>query len=282
MDVPPSPPHSDDVVSASDLVRRFGLWRDRALASPVYVLHRGKPRLVLAAADLIGRGTARPGDTDRVSALLDGSPEMIVIADRHGALIAASRSVRTRFGDPPPGSPVAALVAPEAAAPLAAAIGRVAETGLAETVELGLAGLFPSRATVAIEPHPDGVALFAREVAPDDRDSFDATFAASRHAAVARLDAHGFLDGPHTALAALTGIAPAILSSLRFVSLFAVESRTAIAAAIDATGETGLPQSVAASLLTEAGDPRPVSVAFAPRLRGDSAAGVVALILATS
>ena len=41
------------MVTASDLVRHFGTWRERALRAPVYILHRGRPRLILASVELI-------------------------------------------------------------------------------------------------------------------------------------------------------------------------------------------------------------------------------------
>ncbi|HEX4693986.1 hypothetical protein [Sphingomonas sp.] len=287
MDVPQSPAPGD-VVTASELVRRFGWWRERALVSPVYVLHRGKPRLVLASVELIERlcRTHQPeGDEDRrLTALLDGSPDMIVIAHPTGAIVAASRSVRARFGDDAaPGAPVAALVAADAAAALLQSIGRVAEFALAETVELTLAGEPARPVTLAIAPHPDGVALFGRDAAHavEDRDSFDQTFAMSSGAAVARIDEHGFLDGPHTTLSALTGVPGPMLSSMRLVSLFALPARAEVAAVIAAVATDGTPRAVSAPLLTQ-DEPRQVTASFAPRRRGDWIRGVVALIVASA
>lgn len=291
MHAPPTLPYDrDDMVTASDLVRRFGRWRERALTAPVYIVHRGRPRLILASVDLIDM-LARPrhdvvAEGQRVAALLDGSPGMIVIVDRGLAIVAASRSVRARFSDhAAPGAPVAGLVVVEDAAPLTAAIQRVAMSTLAETIELALAGDPHRRVMLAVEPHPDGVALFGRADAADpadDRASLDETFALSRGAAVARIDRYGFLDGPHTALAALTGIGAAMLSSLRFVSLFSIQSRGVVADLIAAVEADGEPRSGASRLLIESGDPRPVTVVFAPRRRGAAIDGVVVLILATN
>ena len=285
---PPLMPNHDDMVTASELVRRFGHWGERALDAPVYVLHRGRPRLVLASLALIEKlcrpyADADADDAQRLAALLDGSPGMIVIVGRDLAIVAASRSVRARFGDQAaPGAPVAGLAAPDSADALAQAIVRVAGSALAETVELALAGGSDHPLSLAIEPHPDGVAIFGRGEATDDRASLDETFAVSHGAAVARIDRYGFLDGPHTALAALTGIGTAMLSSLRFVTLFAIQSRGHVADLIAAVSEDGEPRSGLARLLTDAGEPRQVTVAFAPRRRGAAIDGVVALILATN
>ena len=104
----------------------------------------------------------------------------------------------------------------------------------------------------------------------------------SRGAAVARIDRYGFLDGPHTALAALTGIGASMLSSLRFVSLFTIETRKSVAGLIAAVEQDGEPRSGPAQLLIDSGDPHRVTVALAARRRGAAIDGVVALILATN
>ena len=101
--------------------------------------------------------------TPRLAALLEGSPDMIVIVDRALGIVAASRSVRARFGgDAARGSPATGLVATDGAAALAAAVRRVAAGALAEAIDLPLAGEPGHRVSLAIEPHPDGVALFGR------------------------------------------------------------------------------------------------------------------------
>lgn len=176
-----TPADHDDTTTASDLVRRFGHWSERAVREPVYVLHRGRPRFVLASIEFI-KMLCRPREGD---------------------------------GD-------------------------------------------------------------------DDRASLDETFALSRGAAVARVDRYGFLDGPHSALAALTGIGATMLSSLRLVTLFTIDSRVGVAALIAAVEDDGEARSGNARLLTDAGEPRPVTVSFAPRRRGAAIDGVVALILATN
>jgi hypothetical protein len=102
---PTSTPGHEDMVTASDLVRRFGHWGERALAAPVYVLHRGRPRLVLASVELIEMlcrpyAEADADDAQRVAALLDGSPGMIVIVDRGMPRRAPPRSGWSRWRAP--------------------------------------------------------------------------------------------------------------------------------------------------------------------------------------
>ena len=288
-------PNRDDMVTASDLVRQFGTWRERAARSPVYVLHRGRPRLVLASVAVMD-ALCQPlgdagGDGKRLTALLDGSPEMIVVADRNLLITAASRPVRGRFGDAAlAGAPVTGLVPPHVAGFLAQTAIRVAESAQAETVELPLLGAPDRLVALAIEPHPDGIALFGRDIgdaealrrADNDLHALDEAFVASRDAAIARVNLRGYLDGPHPALATLTGVPAETLAAVRLVTLFSVQSRVALGDAIEEVALHGGSRSLAAQLLINPGEPRTVSVALAPRRRGPAIEGVTALIIATN
>lgn len=288
-------PSRDDMVTASDLVRQFGTWRERAARSPVYVLHRGRPRLVLASVAVMD-ALCQPlgdvgGDTKRLTALLDGSPEMIVVADRNLLITAASRPVRGRFGDAAaPGAPITGLVPAHVAAFLAQTAMRVAESAQAETVELPLLGAHDRLVALAIEPHPDGIALFGRDIgdaealrrADDDLHALDEAFVAARDAATARVNLRGYLDGAHPALAMLTGIPAETLAAVRLVTLFSVQSRVALGDAIEAVAMDGNARSLSAQLLINRGEPRTVQVALAPRRRGPAIDGVTILILATN
>ena len=285
--------HRDDMVTASDLVRQFGTWRERAARAPVYVLHRGRPRLVLASVAVM-EALARPlgdgeGEGRRLTALLDGAPEAIVIADRGLSIVAASRSIRARFGAAgAPGAPLAGLVPPHAGGFLAQAARRVLDSAEAETVELPFA-VAPARpVALAIEPHPDGIALFGRDLgdvealrrAEDDTKAIEAAFSSSGLAATARINLRGYLDGPHPALAALTGITEDLLAMVRLVTLFSVKSRVALGDAVEAVAVDGVTRAVTAELLINRGDARTVTVAIAPRHRGAAIDGVIALVVA--
>jgi hypothetical protein len=60
-------------VTASTLVRHFGEWQEHAARAPVYVLHHGRPRLILVGVEL----AATLGDAGRsdqpAAALLDST-----------------------------------------------------------------------------------------------------------------------------------------------------------------------------------------------------------------
>jgi len=284
------------MVTASDLVRQFGTWRERAARTPVYILHRGRPRLVLASMAVMDalcapHADSAPPDSGRLAALLDGSPEMIVIADRSLTITASSRSVRARFGDAArPGAAFETLAPPHLSPLLAAAAARVAQSSQAELIDLPLA-YDPTRpVTLSIEPFPDGIAMFGRPAgdtealatARAERAALDNAMAASGDIVVTRVNARGYLDGPQDALARLTGVSEQALSAVRFVTLFAVQARVALGEAIEAVMDDATPRRVTADLLVNRGDPVAATVALAPLSRNAATTGVLALILATA
>lgn len=287
-------PAREDMVTASDLVRQFGTWRERAARAPVYVLHRGRPRLVLASMAVMDALCAphdgeAAAETGRVAALLDGSPELIVLADAMLAITAASRSVRARFGEAAmPGAPLDALAPPHLAPLLAAAATRVAQSSQAETLDLPLAHDPARPVALAIEPYPGGIALFGRlpgdaealAFARTERDALDGALAVSGATALAHVNARGYLDGDLGTLACLTGIAEAALGSVRFVTLFAVQSRVALGEAMEAVIADAAPRRLSADLLINRGAARTATIALAPVSRRGIATGVLALITA--
>jgi PAS domain-containing protein len=286
-------PVRDDMVTASELVRQFGTWRERAAQSPVYILHRGRPRLVLASVAVMDalcepHDESRHGDRERLTALLAASPDLIVIADHRLSIVSSSRPVRARMGDlAAPGAPLAGLVPPNLAPFLVQAAERVALSARAEAIELPLAGAPQRLLALAIEPHPDGIVVFARDLgdaeavteAAEDRAAIDRAMTSSGRAAFARVNLRGYIEGPHPVLAALTGIAAETIAAVRLVTLFAVESRVALGDAVEAVIAQGAPQCLSAELLMNRGEPRPVTVALAPLHRGAAIQGVKALII---
>lgn len=287
-------PTRHDMVTASDLVRQFGTWRERAARAPVYILHRGRPRLVLASMAVMDALCA-PHDGESqaavppLAALLDGSPEMIVLADQALAITATSRSVRARFGDMAAvGVPLDRLAPAHLAPILAAAAARVAHSSQAESLDLPLAHDPRRPVALAIEPYPGGVALFGRMASDVDalsqaqaeRTALDVALATSDSMAIARINARGYLEGEHPALSHLTGINESALGVVRFVALFAVQARVALGEALDQVMADAVPRRIAADLLINRGDPRPATVAIAPLSRKATATGALAIIAA--
>jgi len=291
-----SPSVRHDMVTASDLVRQFGTWRERAARAPVYVLHRGHPRLVLASMAvmdaLCAPHEAHSADqTQRVTALLDGSPEMIVLADRSLSITAASRSARARFVEAAAAGAALESLAPPPLAPLlAAAAARVVQSAQAEAIDLPLAHDPTQPMALWIEPYPDGVAVFGRlagdtealAAARIEQAALSEAMAMAGNCATARINARGYLDGPHPILSKLTGVSDQALGAVRFVSLFAVQSRVALGDAVEAVMTDAAPRRVTADLLVNRSDTRPAIISLTALGRTGAATGALALLILTS
>ncbi|WP_034161208.1 PAS domain-containing protein [Sphingomonas sp. ERG5] len=290
--IPLDPPR-DHIVTASDLVRHFGVWQERAIRSPVYILHRGRPRLILTSIDVmdalcaphaVGAGGNDMGST----ALLDSVDDMVILADQDLRVTAASRSARSYFGTAvDPGHPIDA-VGPDAARQfLAEAIHRVAASGLAETLDLPSIRYHNRSLAIAIQPHPGGVALFVHDVtiasdlreAEAERHATSETIAVIPGIASARINLRGYLDRPDAPLARLSGLSIDALSSVRFVTLLDIASRVGVAEAVEAVIAGGPSRSIAATLLVNRGEPTPVQIGLAALRRGAAIEAVSAMIV---
>jgi hypothetical protein len=275
-------------VTASDLVRHFGLWQERAARAPVYVLHRGRPRLVLTSIELMDAlCTPRGGperERDRLSSLLDATREVVLFCDGEARLTPASRTARALFG--PDVTLDAGAIAAQGGAFLSGAIERVLSSGIAESIEFAPA-LYRDRLWSAeIEPAPGGALILCRDVSAEAEASrrraeamaLDDSLAALGGVAMARLTLRGHVDGDTRSLAALTGIDAPALSTVRFPVLFDVGSRVAIGEAMDAVLSDGVARAVSGNLLINRGQPLPIRIAISA-VRGAAAIeGGLALI----
>jgi hypothetical protein len=285
-------PARQDMVTASDLVRQFSTWRERAARNPVYVLHRGRPRLVLTSMAVMDALCAPHDDAmKRLTALLDASPELIVLIDRSLCVIAASRSARARFGDAvATGAPIDGLAPAPLGAALTAAALRVAQSSQAETLDLPLS-FDPSRSmSLALEPYPDGLALFGRLPGDSDtladvrmeHDALEEAVAIAQDVASVQVNLGGYIDGSTAGLSALTGFSEQVLDATRFATMFAPPTGDAIGAGVTTVLTDGRPRLVTADLLIKEGDTRPATVALAPLIRAAAIKGVLALVIAAS
>jgi hypothetical protein len=166
-----------DTVTASDLVRQFGVWQERASQAPVYILFRGRPRLVLTSIDVMEALLAPhlPNPETQgpdVGALLDLIRDMVVIADGDLRIAAASRTARAYFGSAvAPGVSADVLVPTAARTPLLRALRHVQSSGVAQTLDLPSPREPDRLLLVTIEPHRSGVALLVQDVGPQRDDS---------------------------------------------------------------------------------------------------------------
>lgn len=278
----PRPLNGTNVVTASELVRHFGIWQDRATREPVYVLHRGRPRLVLTSVEIMQAlcaphdGEPEAGANAGVETLLDVTRDIILLIDHDMKLIAASRAARGYFGErAQPGAPLVGLAASVAMLLLNEAAQRVMASGLVETAEY--AAPFAGRTlSVTIHPCDTGAILLVHDVTVID------SLAAARAHAVAeteamiatgmmahvRLSLRGFLEAPVVALAVLVGVEPQVLADARFTTLFEPASRASVDAAIEAAIDQQMSRIADAMLLVAGARPRPVRLGLSPIRRG--------------
>lgn len=280
---------SEHNVTASDLVRHFGVWQERAARAPVYVLHRGRPRLVLTSVEIMDalcapRGSADRG-ADRLATLLDATREVVLFCDANGRVTPASRAARGMFGADT--SFTAATLAAFGGEFLAAAVERVLDSGTAETIEFTPAAYRGRTWSAAIEAAPDGALILCRDISIDaeaasrraEAAALDDALAASGGVALARLTLRGHVEGDARSLAALTKIDAGALATVRFPALFEVGSRVAIGEALDGVLADGKARTVDAKILVNRGDPVRVRIAISA-VRGTSAieGGLVLLV----
>jgi len=289
----PRPLDGTNVVTASDLVRRFGLWQERAGREPVYVLHRGRPRFVLTSVDIM-QALCTPhetvmagGETAGIDALLDLTREIIVLVNRDLTLIAASRAARRYFGSAAQqGTPLRSLTTATGMVLIEQAVRRVLGSGLAETIEI--AAPFAGRTlAVAIEPCLAGAALLAHDVTViDDLAAARATaqaeaeaLTASGIAATVRINLRGYLEEPLGSLAAMARIKASALVGVRFVTLIEMGSRVALGAALETAISSASCGAIDAALLVADAAPQPVRIGLSPVRRGSIVEAIAAAVV---
>lgn len=164
MTAPILPRDLPETATASELVRHFGLWQERAARAPVYVMFRRRPRLVLTSIEMM-EALIAPHVPEREiqgpdsTALLDLIRDMVVIADADLRIVAVSRTARAYFGESArPRAPADELVPTSACANLVKTVRHVVASGTSQTVDLSgprQGGLL----AITIEPHGKGVAM---------------------------------------------------------------------------------------------------------------------------
>lgn len=279
-------------VTASTLVRHFGEWQERAARAPVYVLHHGRPRLVLLGVDLLA-GMAAPAAEARpeplLAPLLDAIDLPLVLLGDRGAIEHANSAARARFGEQvAPGATVAELSRRDGGT-LVAAVHRVLAGAERERVAL-VPDRFPGRALeVMVEPLPRGCLLRVEDATARaearattaERDAIIAALEGAGNVAVARVSLRGTLLAPRAALAALVGRTTEELANERFLALIARADRPAVGDSLErASG--GIGNAVDAALATGNGEPLDVGLSFWPiRVAGRVEEVAVALVRRT-
>lgn len=288
-------PIPDQLVTSSDLVRRFGLWQERAARAPLYILHRGRPRFVLASIEAMDALCAphEAGGSLAADALLDGISDLVLMADTDLRITAASRAAFAHFGALASSGARLDGIAPLATrAFLADAIRRVVDSGIAEQLELTSAVRTGRTLSVTLAPVDHGVAVFAQDGtgARDHARSRAAeqasgqAMAAAGGIATAKLSLRGYIVDPGPALVALSGLARDALAMIRFVALAEIGARVALGDAIERVLTDGGAEALDCTLLVNRAPPVPVRIGLAAIRNGmaiDGASAVVALRPAT-
>lgn len=289
----PAEPGSDQLVTSSDLVRHFGLWQERAARMPIYVLHRGRPRFVLASIETM-EALCAPHDPTATSGkidgaiLLDGVSDLVLVAGEDGRIVAASRTARAHFGALATLGARLDAVAPNAARPfLVDAVARVAQSGIAE--QLDLPSPMRARRTLAttLIPMGHGTALFAQDGTTErdharllaTRRAAEQAMTAAGRIAIVTLSARGYIVDPGPALSTLTGLALDALAMIRFASLAEIGGRVALGDAIERVLAEGDTQVLDVTLLVNRAAPVPVRIGLAPLHMGVAIDGAVASIM---
>jgi hypothetical protein len=278
-------------VTASTLVRQFGLWQDRAGKAPVYVLHRGRPRLALTSIDLLEALCAPKdggGGETALDAMLDVVGEIVVVVDADLIVTHSSAVARDYFGAHAARPlPLDRLAPGPTADFLVETAARVIARGTPETIEIASSRRPGRRLSIAVKPWREGAALFARDITVDEElkdarghvRALDQALATVEDAAAARINLRGYLESPTPSLAALTGIAVETLASVRFVTLLEVGSRVAVAEAIEAVIADGVPRGVSAMMPVNRAESRPIRIGFSLLRRGVVPDGVAAILI---
>lgn len=264
----------DHRVTASQLVRNFGVWQEQARRSPVYVLHRGRPRLVLTSIDLMDALcaplAAPPADDVALATLLDADGSIALILDRDGRIVLASAAARARFGRSMLAGARPGDLAQKGGELLDDAALRVAASGIAESIEI-TPDAFPSRRLrCLLSPFPGGCLLRAADTTTEQALVAVQAHARATHdagelagAIAVRLSLRGYIVAPCPALATLTGVSAEAVATARFVSLLAVGSRVETGEAIEAVATDAAPRRIAADCLVRGATAVPITLGLA-------------------
>ena len=272
-------PHlgAEQQVTASELVRHFGPWQDRAARAPVYIDHRGRLRLVLLSLELMNslctpHAQSALDPQAAIPALIDLLEDAIVLFDKSGRVQHANNVARTRFGVGAQLDQPARQLSGVSGAFLADAVARVLDSGTAETLDL-VSDRYPARRLHArIDPLARGCLLVARDATASEEararsaelHAIERAIEVSNGAARARINPRGYLIEPDAALARITGTTPEQLASARFLTLVAVADRARVGDMIDYAYANNAAVGTRAHLLVRGATAVPIAIGFAP------------------
>ena len=275
-------------VTASNLVRNFGEWQDRALGEPVYILHRGRPKLALASIEFLGRLTRNLGRGDDGDALIEAFDEPVLIFGDDMRMAQHNRAAASYFGlSNGVGGFGQSSDRPLESAALQLAR-RVATHRIAERIDAALANDGERRVEVSGSPIGDRVLLVVRDLSIREAHArstalVEATATAIDHQerlATARLNQRGHVAQPSLSLARMTGIPADQLGTTRFSTLFAVQSRVGVGDATERVLRGGEAERIDGDLIVEGSKSRAVSLTLSAIVTRLGVEGAIAVVTA--
>lgn len=285
-----SGPSTDDLacVTASNLVRNFGEWQDRALGEPVYILHRGRPKLALASIDFLARLTQRAGSVDNGAALIEAFDEPILMFDDEARLSRRNRAADSYFGlaDGLGGFGLSTDRPAEIA--ILQLARRVTHHRIAERLDVAIAPDSDRRVEVSASPVAGGALIVVRDVSLREAHARSAALVDATTGAIdgqdglaaAHLNQRGHVALPSFSLARITGVPADQLGTTRFASLFEVRSRAAVGDAVERVLRGGDTETLTAELLVDGASRRAVTVSLSRIATRLGVEGAIALITA--
>lgn len=266
------------LVTASNLVRNFGAWQERALQEPVYIMHHGRPRLMLTsveAARSVAERSHGNNEASELEAVLDAIDDLIVIADDEDVIRDMSREARLFFRlSRSDGLSIYSLFPATTTPLIRAALDRVRTSGIKEILDVRAGQDFDRRLELVIRRLDGGTAILVRDrtreeslmVAPAAVQAFNQATELLGNVAAITVNQRGYITTATISSEALTGLTREALLSTRFVSLLDIASRVSVGEALDAVLGMGSVRQIDATLLVNRGEPRLVRLAITPLL----------------
>ncbi|WP_294337789.1 PAS domain-containing protein [uncultured Sphingomonas sp.] len=268
-----------EAVTASDLVRHFGAWRDRAMNQPVYIHHHGRPKLVLTSVDFLerlvsSRGQDKP-DRGGLATLLDMMDSIVLVTDADLCLVGISPPARHLLVRVDWRGKTLEEILPEEVRPfLLRAVEAARASGVPERLQLRLGTNGSRRVDVSIEPYDDGVCVVGHDrtaqeiqtMAQARMQAIDDMVSLLGNVAWLRINLRGYIVGASKSFERLSGLMPAAYSSVRLPTLFDLPTRVGVGDTLEKAIDTMSAHAINARLIAQRGEAMPVQIAFSGEL----------------
>ncbi|GAA4775322.1 hypothetical protein GCM10023219_23510 [Stakelama sediminis] len=270
------------------------MWQDRARDQPVYIMHHGRPRLVLAAIEhLESLKSLQHEDSalvDERERLLASLTELVLLIDHDCTVRSCNLPARSFFGISEEGwraRPLGELVQAPFGPFLTTLARRVIDSGVQERIDLEIEKPTHRKISLITIPLPYGAAIIGEDATlTEDRDraqralrAIDSALAAVDGLATVQINPRGFVTTPTPSLSAMTKLGTELLESIRFSSLFDVKSRAQVGDAVNAVMNGEGSTRLSAQLLVNDGSMQPVRIGLAPLTSLTGIKGVEAVLV---